>query len=430
MSAHKNLLKRHQQVIPNWVALNYAEPIQIVDGKGSFVTDGEGNQYLDCFGGILTTMTGYGVPEIVEAIQRQAEKMIHTSTLYLNEPMIELAEKIVGLTEIENAKVFFTTSGTEATDTALLLATLYRNSNEVLAMRSSYHGRSFSAQAVTGTSSWTSTTYSGLSVNFVHGSNRYRSPFIDLDDAAYIEACTNDLRDIINVTTSGNVAALIAEPMLGVGGFDHGPDGLFASFDEVLKETGILFIADEVQTGWGRTGENFWGHQAHGVVPDIMTFAKGVGNGMSVGGVVARAEIMDCLTANSISTFGGNPLCAVGAMANIDYLLEHDLQSNALKMGNLLMNGLNDIANDCDWIGNLRGKGLAIAIEAVKPGTKAPSPEAASKMMEETRERGLLIGKGGTYGNCLRIAPPLSISEDEVGQALSILAESANKVKA
>ena len=428
MSAHKDLLKRHRKVIPNWLALNYAEPIQIVDGKGCFVTDVEGNQYLDFFGGILTTMTGYGVPEVIEAIQKQAEKMIHTSTLYLIEPMIELAEKLTSLTKIKDAKVFFSTSGTEANDTAILLATLFRNSNELLAMRYSYHGRSFTAQALTGTKSWTSTSFTGLSVNFVQGSNPYRSPFGGLDDDAYIEACVNDLKEILTTATSGNVAALIAEPLLGVGGFTHGPDGLFKAFKEVLDEYGILFIADEVQTGWGRTGDNFWGYEAHDIVPDMMTFAKGVGNGLSIGGVIARGEIMDCLTSNSISTFGGNPLCCVGALANIDYLLSNDLQSNALKMGNLLMNGLSDLGDRYDWIGEVRGKGLMMAIETVIPNTKIPDPEKSSAFMEEARSNGLLLGKGGTFGNCLRIAPPLSVSEKEIEQALNIFTKSAEKI--
>ena len=428
MSVHSDLHSRHQKVIPNWLALYYKEPIQIVEGKGSWVKDAEGKEYLDFFGGILTTMTGHSVPEVIEAIKSQADKVLHTSTLYLSEQMIELAEKIGALTNIKDPKVFFNTSGSEANDTALLLATIYRGSNEVLAMRNSYHGRSFTAQAITGNSGWTASSLSGLSVNFVHGSYRYRCPYKNLNDKDYIAASVEDLREVINVMTTGNVAALIAEPIQGVGGFCYPPDGMFKAFKEVLDETGILYISDEVQTGWGRTGENFWGYEAHDIVPDMMTFAKGVGNGMALAGVVASAEIMDCLGANSISTFGGNPLSCAGGLANLEYLLSNDLQTNSLKMGARLINGLNDLGERLDWIGDVRGKGLMLTLETVQPGTEVPNPEKINDLMEATLERGLLIGKGGLHGNCLRIAPPLSVNEEEIDKALEIITQSAEEV--
>ncbi len=428
MSAHSELHQRHKQVIPSWLALYYEEPIQIVEGVGCRVRDAEGNSYLDFFGGILTTMTGHSVPEVVDAIKTQADKMLHTSTLYLSEQMIALAEKIGGLSGIPNAKVFFTTSGTEANDTALLLATAGRGSNEILAMRNSYHGRSFTAQAITGHSSWTASSFSGMSVNFVHGSYRYRCPYRHLSDPDYIEASVQDLREVIEMMTSGNVAAMIAEPIQGVGGFSHPPDGMFRAFKEVLDETGILFITDEVQTGWGRTGEHFWGYQAHGFMPDMLTFAKGVGNGLSVGGVVASAEVMDSLGANSISTFGGNPLVCAGALTNLEYLLSQDLQTNSLKMGARLQNGLADLGERTDWIGEVRGKGLMVALEAVMPGTMAPNVEKTNNMMEAAKKRGLLLGKGGIYGNCLRIAPPLAVTENEIDEALEILEQCVSEV--
>jgi 4-aminobutyrate aminotransferase len=199
---------------------------------------------------------------------------------------------------------------------------------------------------------------------------------------------------------------------------------MLGAMKPILDEYGILLISDEVQTGWGRTGEHFWGIEAHGVTPDIMTFAKGVGNGMAIGGVVARAELMDNLPANSISTFGGNPLATAAAAATIDYLLEHDLQANALKVGNQLLRGLRDLGEDTDAVGDVRGKGLMAAIELVRPGTDTPDVAAASKLMEETRARGLLIGKGGKHGNVIRIAPPLTLTEAEADEGLGILADS------
>ena len=415
------LLERHKAVLPRWMALYYDEPISIERGEGRTVWDGQGNQYLDFFGGILTTMTGYGVPEVVEAIRDQASKMLHTSTLYLIESQIELAEKIAALSGIPDAKVFFTNSGSEANDAALMLATSYRRSNHILAMRHSYHGRSFATVPVTGNASWSPSGLSPFNVSYVHGSYRYRSPFKRLSDADYIEACVDDLRNMIEVSASGDIACLLAEPILGVGGFAGPPDGLFGRFKRLLDQSGILFISDEVQTGWGRTGESFWGYEPHGFTPDLITFAKGLGNGLAVGGVVGRADIIDCFTVNSISTFGGNPLAMRGALANLQYLEDHRLQENARVQGQALMAGLKALQSKRPMIGDVRGKGLMIGVELVNPSDGSPSKDKARRILEETKARGLLVGMGGFYGNVIRIAPPLSVTKDEVRQALTII---------
>jgi 4-aminobutyrate aminotransferase len=421
MGKHADLLGRHKAVLPAWLALYYEHPISIVDGDGRRVTDAEGNEYLDFFGGILTTMTGYKVPGVVKAIQEQANKMLHTSTLYLIEQQIELAEKIADLSGIPDAKVFFANSGTEANDTALMLATSFRQSNQVLAIRNSYHGRSFTAVAITGNRSWSATSLSPLQVTYIHGGYKYRSPFGHLPDAEFTAACVADLEDLLNIATAGDVAAMIAEPIQGVGGFVTPPDGFFGEFKKVLDRHGILFISDEVQTGWGRTGERFWGYQYHDMTPDMLTFAKGLGNGLAIGGVVARAEIMDCISANSISTFGGNPLAMAGALANLEYLISEDLQTNAHKVGQQLRSSLEDLGERSEIVGEVRGKGLMIGVELVKPGGTEPNAGAATKIMEKAREQGLLIGKGGLYGNALRIAPPLSLTEDEATEGYEIL---------
>jgi 4-aminobutyrate aminotransferase len=411
------------------MALYYREPIAIVDGEGRRVTDAEGNTYLDFFGGILTTMSGYRVPEVVAAIKAQADRMLHTSTLYLIESQIELAEKIAALSGIPDAKVFFTNSGTEANDAALMLATQFRKSNQILAVRGSYHGKSHSAVAITGQKSWSATSLSPFNVSYVHGGYKLRSPFGHLPDGEFIDACVADLRDMIDIATAGDVAAMIAEPIQGVGGFATPPDGFFAAMKGVLDEDGILFITDEVQTGWGRTGEHFWGYQAHDVTPDLLTFAKGLGNGLAMAGVVARADIMDCLKANSISTFGGNPLATAGALANLDYVLENDLQTNALKVGNQLMNGIHRIADEVPEIVEVRGKGLMIGVEFGDPADLAPDVTLTAAVMEEAKAGGLLIGKGGLYGNTLRIAPPLSITEEEADEGLEMLKDAINRAR-
>lgn len=417
-----DLHERHRAVIPDWVALYYKQPIEITHGEGRHVWDADGKRYLDFFGGILTTMTAHGLPEVTKAVSEQAGRIIHSSTLYLNRPMVELAERIAALSGIPDARVFFTTSGTEANDTALLLATGHRRSNQILAMRNSYHGRSFSAVSVTGNHAWSPTSLSPLQTLYVHGGARTRGPFAHLSDAQFVDACVADLEDLLGHTH--DVAALIAEPVQGVGGFTSPPDGLYAAFREVLDRHGILWISDEVQTGWGRTGEHFWGWQAHADngPPDILTFAKGIANGMSVGGVVARAEIMNCLDANSISTFGGSPVTMAAGVANLSYLLEHDLQGNARRVGGLLIQRLRGIAAGVPAVREVRGRGLMIGIELVRPGTDEADPQAAAAVLEAAREGGLLIGKGGGHNtSVLRIAPPLSLTVAEAEEGASVL---------
>ncbi|WP_327636245.1 aspartate aminotransferase family protein [Kribbella sp. NBC_00482] len=416
--------------MPAWLALYYEEPIEIVQGSGRRVTDGEGNTYLDFFAGILTNAIGYDIAEISDAVREQlASGIAHTSTVYLIRKQIELAEQIAELSGIPDAKVFFANSGTEANETALLLATQNRRSNQVLAMRNSYHGRAFGTVAITGNRGWSASSLSPVNVQYVQGAYRYRSPFRDLPDADYIKVCVDDLRNVIETTTSGDVACLILEPIQGVGGFSSPPDGLYGAFKQVLDEYGILLIADEVQTGWGRTGDHFWGIQAHDVVPDAMTFAKGLGNGFAIGGVVARAELMDSVNANSLSTFGGNPISTSAAKATIDYLLDKDLQANAAKRGAQLVDGLRGISDEFPELGDVRGKGLMLAAELVKPDDNSPDAAATAKLQQETKNRGLLVGKGGLYGNVLRMAPPMTLTEAETTEALEIIRDAFNTLR-
>ncbi len=424
------LLARHRRVIPDWLTLLYDQPIELVSGSGRRVIDSEGRTYLDFFGGILTTLTGHAVPEVVDAIRTQAGRMLHTSTLYLIRPMIELAERISALSGIPDAKVFFVNSGSEANDTALQLCCTVRQSNQVLALRNSYHGRSFASMAVTGLRTWSASSLTPVNVSYVHGGYRFRSPFGHLPDAEYIAACAADLEDVIRTTTAGDVACMIAEPIQGVGGFIVPPDGLFGAMRQVLDDYGILFVSDEVQTGWGRTGEHFWGYQAHGMTPDLLTFAKGLGNGLAIGGVAGRADLIDAVHANSISTFGGNPLATAGALANLDFLLSQDLQANALARGAQLMDQLTPLSGKLPTVGDVRGKGLMIAVELVQPGGRAPDPQAASVTLEGCRARGLLVGKGGVYGNVLRIAPPLSVTADEIDEAGAALVDALAEMDA
>lgn len=421
MTTSADLAARYRRVLPSFLSPYYAEPISIDRGEGSWVWDLEGNRYLDFFGGVLTTMIGHANPAVTAAVQAQAARVMHTSTLYLSEPMIEFAEMVAAVSGIPDARVYLTPSGTEANDAALLLATSYRRSSQVLAVRNGYHGRAFSTQAVTSHSAWRSTALSGLQVQFVQGGYRLRSPFRDLDDEAYVEACVADLVQILDMTSAGDVACMIAEPIQGVGGFATPPDGLFGRFGKELANRGILFVSDEVQTGWGRTGEHFWGYQAHGIVPDVLTFAKGVGNGVTLAGVVARAEIMDAIGVLNFSTFGGNPLSAAAGKATLQYVLDHGCQANAKRMGERFAAALAPVVAATPWIAELRGRGLMWAFEMCVPGTIEPDTARTAELHEACRRHGLLVGKGGLYGNVVRLAPMLDVTGPELDEGIAAL---------
>ena len=428
MPTTQELLERYRAVMPAFVSPLYETPISIDRGEGGYVWDLEGNKYLDFFGGILTTMIGHSVPEVVSAVQEQAAKVMHTSTLYLNEQVVAFAEEVAAISGIPDARVLFTTSGSEANDTAILIATNYRRSNQVLAMRNSYHGRSLTSQAVTSHRSWRTSSYSGLDVHFVQGPYRLRSPFRELDDESFTQACVSDLVQLLDMTDAGGFAALIAEPIQGVGGFATPPDGFFGAMHKVLSANEILFISDEVQTGWGRTGDHFWGYEAHGIVPDILTFAKGVGNGITLAGCVARAEVVNVIDRTLFTTFGGNPLSVAAGRATLKYVKENDLQANAARRGKQMTELLSGECDATDWVGELRGKGLMQAIECVQPGGVGPNTTVTARLIEVCKDNGLLVGKGGLYGNVIRLTPVLNVTEAEMKEGCEIIVSAIRSV--
>lgn len=399
--------------MPSWMPIYYAEPIELVTGKGARVTDSNGKSYLDFFGGVLTNSLGYDVPEVREAVERQLRTGIaHTSTLYLIRQQVELAEKIARLSGIPDARVFFTNSGTEANEAALQLATNRRQSNTILAVRNSYHGRTAATIGVTGNRAWSASPLNPFNVSYLHSGDRLRGVLKGLSDEDYLRAAAEDLREVLATTTAGPVACLIAEPIQGVGGFTSGPDGLLRVWKEILDESGILLISDEVQTGWGRTGEHFWGYQAHGVTPDLLTFAKGIGNGFALAGVVGSAEVMESVQGISFSTFGGNPISTAAGNAVLDYIVEHDLQANATRVGGILLDGLRAVSSPV--VVEVRGKGLMLGVELVDAAT-------TNAVFEACKRDGLLVGKGGLYGTTIRMGPPLNLSEEEAREGLEIL---------
>jgi 4-aminobutyrate aminotransferase len=416
-----SLLERYRAVYPRWVPVLYAEPIELVRGEGAYVWDDTERRYLDFYGGIATTISGHAVPEIVSALAEQASRLLHVSNTYLIRPQVDLAEKLGRLSGIPDAKCFFVNSGTEAIEAALLTATAARGSNEVIALRRSYHGRSFTTIAVTGSPAYKSTTFSPLNVQYAPEPYCYRCPF-DLEYGSCGMRCAQDVEHIIRHATSGNVAAMITESIQGVAGCIPPPPDYFPALREILNRYGIPLIADEVQSGIGRCGGSFFFILSQGVVPDMIVAAKSLGNGLPIGVVIGRAELLDAIPGFSISTFGGNPLVTTGALANLSYLEGLDHMNRAVDLGDYLLDGLRRLQERHALVGDVRGSGLLLAIELVRDRqTKDPASAETMRVVEAARERGLLIGKGGSYGNVIRIAPPVVITREDCDVALGVL---------
>jgi len=419
---NEEVVQKQREYLFRCVSTYYQEPLVIERGEGMYVWDAQGRRYLDCFGGVLTISVGHAHPAVVEAITDQVRKISHTSTLYIHEPQVRLAEKLAEITPGRLRKSFFTNSGTEANETALVLARLYTGRQEIIALRHGYSGRSALAMSVSGQAPWK------LGMPYVAGVVHavapycYRCPF-KLTYPACDLACARDVEEVIRTATSGRIAALIAEPILGVGGFIVPPKEYFKVVVEIVRRYGGIFICDEVQTGWGRTGEKMFGIEHWEVEPDIMTFAKGLANGTPIGATIATPEIADAYPTLTFSTFGGNPVACRAALATIRVIEEEELPKNARIVGDYLREQLEALKEAYPQIiGDVRGMGLMQALELVKdPKTKEPNPEAVQQVFEETRKRGVLIGRGGLYGNVIRLGPPLIATKDHIDELIAAL---------
>ena len=407
----------------------YKEPLVVERAKNQYVWDADGNQYLDFFGGIVTVSVGHCNEEVNAKVHKQLDTLQHVSTLFANEPQAALAKKIASLTPGGRlTKSFFTNSGTEANETAILAARCYTGNTEIVALRHSYHGRSAVAMALTGQGAW---RLGPPQAGIVHAHNAYcyRCPFgLTYPDCEV--KCAQDVEELIRSTTSGRVAGFIGEPLQGVGGFITPPKEYFGIVEGIVRNHGGIFISDEVQTGWGRTGGKWFGIEQFGVVPDIMTAAKGLANGSPIGLTVAKPEVADAVTGLTISTFGGNPVTATAAKAVIDFIEEQKLLENCTETGGYLRGRLEELREKHVVIGDVRGMGLMQAVELVEDRrTKKPAAAATTMALEAARENGLLIGKGGMYGNVLRISPPMNIGRADVDQFIELLDGSLGRVK-
>lgn len=414
---------KHREFLFPAVANYYREPIALVRGEGEYVWDEQGNKYLDCFGGVLTVSLGHANPRVNAAWKEQIDKIAHTSTLYANQPQSDLAEKLAEITPGRLKKSFFTNSGTEADDTAVLAAKLATGNQEIVVLRHSYAGRSATALSSVGHKTWRPIASQIPGIVHAAAPYCYRCPF-KLEYPSCGVACADDVEDIINTTTTGKIAAFMAETILGVGGFIVPPKEYFPRVAEIARQHGGLFISDEVQTAWGRTGDKWFGIEHWGVEPDIITSAKGMGNGVPIGWTIATPEVADAFPGLTFSTFGGNPVsCAVG-LAVIKVIENDDLRTNARIVGEYFHNELLKLQEKYACIGDVRGMGLMQAIELVKDHkTKEPNPEAVLRVFEETKRRGVLIGKGGLYGNIIRTGLMLNSSRETVDRLIAAFDE-------
>ena len=425
----KEIVSKKQQYIYPSITNYFADPLPFERGEMQHLWDVEGKKYLDFFGGIVTVGVGHCNPRVTGPMKAQMDKLQHTSTLYPHQAMVDLAEKVASITPGRLQKSFFTNSGTEANETAIQSVRMHTGNLEIIALRHAYSGRSSLTRSLTGISSWRKSSYE---VGIVHAMNPYcyRCPMGKTYPSCGV-ACANDIEALIQSSTSGNIAGMIAEPIQGVGGFITPPKEYFKIAFNIVKQYGGDFIADEVQTGWGRTGKKWFGIEHWEIEPDVITSAKSMANGHPIGLTIATPEVADSLQGLTICTFGGNPVTSVAARAVIDVIEEDDLLTNCEVVGGYFRSRLEELQQKHAIIGDVRGMGLMQAMELVTDRkTKEPAAAAANAMLEATRERGLLIGKGGMFNNVLRMSPPMNIGKADVDEACRILDEAFTAVSA
>ncbi len=420
ISAEQLAAEQQAHIFP-CVKTLYQEPLVLREGRGCWVTGSDDNVYLDLFAGIFSTSVGHCNPEVNERVREQMDRLGHTSTLYITENQVHAARQLASIAPGDLETSLFLNSGSAAIDAAITLARQYTGNEEVIALRLGYSGNSVLATHLTGQSAWRPVNSGVAGIKHALAPYPYRSPFGGtLEEDA--EKFAQDIEDVILTTTGGRPAAFLAETILGVGGFIVPPPGYFQRAAEIIRKYGGLFIADEVQSGFGRTGDHWFGIEHWGVEPDIMVMAKGIANGHPVGAVITRPEIAASWTRKTISTFGGNPVSMAAMEATLEIMLREQVPVRAQIRGHQLRDGLNRLYEKFDWIGEVRGMGLMQGIEIVTDrASKTPDPARAGALLQAAREQLLLLGLGGIHGHVIRIGPSLLITEEETDEALSRL---------
>ncbi len=424
------IIQKHKEYLFNCVTTYYKDPLVIDHAKGHYVCDLDGRQYLDFLGGIVTISVGHSNEKVTSKIKAQIDRVQHTSTLFPTEALVTLAEKMAQIAPGKLKKSYFTNSGTEANEVAVLTARMYTKNHEILALRHGYSGHSQLAKSLTGLHTWRKAGVLPLGIVQARGPYCYRCPY-GLTYPSCELHCAKDIEEVIRTSTSGAIAGMLAETIQGLGGVITPPPEYFKMVANIVRNYGGLFISDEVQTGFGRTGKKWFGIEHWEVEPDFITCAKGMANGVPIGCTITRPEIADAYKGMTISTFGGNPVTCAAAKATIDLIEEEQLMDNAHEVGAHFRQGLEELREKYPAIGDVRGMGLMQGVELVKDRkTKEPATELANQVLERARANGLIVGKGGLYANVIRMSPPLNISRADAEHALALLDKSLREATA
>ena len=416
------VLRLRKEFLNPGIFLYYKKPIMLVEGKMQYVWDEKGRRYLDALGGIVTISVGHCHPHVMEAAHRQNEILQHSTTIYLHPNIADYAQKLASKMPGDLKVCYFVNSGSEANDLALLMARAYTGNYDVIALRNAYHGGNAVTMGLTAHRTWKFNVPHSFGIHHAIVADPYRGGWGRYDPQAGKKYAA-DVKSVVDYATSGQVAAFIAESIQGVGGVVVFPDGYLKNVYEHVRAAGGLCIADEVQAGFGRTGTHFWGFETQGVIPDIVTMAKGIGNGCPLGAVVTTPKIAQTLTQRiHFNTFGGNPVVCAQGKAVLEVIEKEKLQQNALTIGNRILHGLNKLRDKHNLIGDVRGKGLMLGIELVKDRrSKEPAKEECAQVLETSKEMGLLLGKGGLWGQTIRFSPPMCLHDQDADFLLQVL---------
>lgn len=419
------LALRAQYLTPGLLTY-YRDPLMVVEGRMQYLWDETGKRYLDGFAGIVSVSVGHCHPEVVAKVQEQVGRLQHTTTIYLHPTIAHFGQRLAAhMPDNSGLSVsYFTNSGSEANELAILSAREFTGNSDIISLRNSYHGGTQGTMALTAVGTWKFRSNPTLNVKNATPGYCYRCPY-GLEYPACDVRCARDVESLVRLETSGQIACFIGEPIQGVGGTVTPPPEYFQIVYDIVRKYGGLCVADEVQTGFGRTGTAFWGFENWGVTPDIVTMAKGIGNGAPLGACVTRAEIAAVMARRvHFNTFGGNPVSVTQGLATLEVIDRQGIQANALAVGNHLKERLAELADRHPLIGEVRGLGLMLGIELVRDRqTKVPADKETADVLELAKERGLLIGKGGLYGNVLRLKPPMCITVDDADFVVDCLDE-------